>query len=140
MLKSKLIHPEILSALSKCGHGDTVLLVDGNYPLDSESNENAEKVYLGLEAGVPTVPYVLSLLKKTVNIESMEIMSPNENEEEPEIFEDIRETIPALELKKIDRFKFYEKALNKNNLKLAISTGDYRDYGCLILTIGTYGK
>lgn len=33
MLKGKLIHPDIMAALALCGHGDKVLIADGNYPL-----------------------------------------------------------------------------------------------------------
>lgn len=54
MLKGKLIHPDIMAALALCGHGDKVLIADGNYPLDSKSGE-AETVYLGLTPGLPTV-------------------------------------------------------------------------------------
>ena len=32
MLKGKLIHPDIMAALALCGHGDKVLIADGNYP------------------------------------------------------------------------------------------------------------
>lgn len=54
MLKTKLIHPEIMAALSLCGHGSKVLIADGNYPL-AEKSGNAQKVYLGLCPGTPTV-------------------------------------------------------------------------------------
>ena len=30
MLKTKLIHPEIMAALSLCGHGSKVLIADAN--------------------------------------------------------------------------------------------------------------
>ena len=50
MLKTKLIHPEIMAALSLCGHGSKVLIADGNYPL-AEKSGNAQKVYLGLCPG-----------------------------------------------------------------------------------------
>ena len=39
MLTGKLIHPDIMAALALCGHGDKVLIADGNYPLDSKSGE-----------------------------------------------------------------------------------------------------
>lgn len=136
MLKSKLIHPKIMGALALCGHGDRILIVDGNYPLDSASNINATKVYLGLEAGTPTVTKVLKVLKTAINIEEVTVMSPDEGEVEPEIFDDFREVLPDNILQKIDRFKFYEEAKYSDNIKLAISTGELRTYGCLILTVG----
>ena len=39
MLKGKMIHPQIMAALAMCGHGDKVLIADGNYPLDSKTSE-----------------------------------------------------------------------------------------------------
>ena len=62
MLTGKLIHPDIMAALALCGHGDKVLIADGNYPLDSKSGE-AETVYLGLTPGLPTVTDVLEAIQ-----------------------------------------------------------------------------
>ena len=53
MLKGKLIHPQLMAALSACGHGDKILIADGNYPLDSKTTD-AELIYLGLTPGLPT--------------------------------------------------------------------------------------
>ena len=49
MLKNGCIHPQIMQALSLCGHGDRILIADGNYPLAQRSGD-AQKVYLGLTA------------------------------------------------------------------------------------------
>ena len=58
MLTSNLIHPQIMAALYRCGHGSKILIADGNYPL-AEKTGGAEKVYLGLTRGLPTVTRVL---------------------------------------------------------------------------------
>ena len=55
MLKGKLIHPDIMAALALCGHGDKVLIADGNYPLDSKTGQ-AETVYLGLTPACLLLP------------------------------------------------------------------------------------
>ena len=47
MLKGKCINPLIISALSHCGHGDKLLIADGNYPIDTMTAD-AETVYLSL--------------------------------------------------------------------------------------------
>ena len=52
----------LLAALALCGHGDKVLIADGNYPLDSKTGE-AETVYLGLTPGLPTVTDVLAAIQ-----------------------------------------------------------------------------
>lgn len=35
MLKTKIIHPDILAALARAGHGSRVLIADGNYPFST---------------------------------------------------------------------------------------------------------
>ena len=50
MLTSNLVHPQIMAALSRCGHGSKILIADGNNPL-AEKTGGAEKVYLGLTRG-----------------------------------------------------------------------------------------
>ena len=63
MMLDGCIHPQIMQALSLCGHGDKILIADGNYPLQSRTGD-AQKVFLGLTAGVPTVTQVLEALQK----------------------------------------------------------------------------
>ena len=45
MLKTTLLHPEILYALGSAGHGAQVLISDGNYPHATKSNPAAERVF-----------------------------------------------------------------------------------------------
>ena len=66
MLKGKLIHPQLMAALSACGHGDKILIADGNYPLESKTTD-AELVYLGLTPGLPTVTDVLEAILSAAN-------------------------------------------------------------------------
>lgn len=64
MLTTTLINPEIIAVLAKRGHGDKILISDGNYPLDTKSG-NVKKVYLALEKDLPTVIAIIILkLKK----------------------------------------------------------------------------
>ena len=48
MLKTECTNPLIVGAVSSCGHGDKILLVDGNYPLASKSG-SAQKIYVRLK-------------------------------------------------------------------------------------------
>jgi L-fucose mutarotase len=45
MLKTTLLHPEILYALGAAGHGSKVLISDGNYPHTTGSNPAATRVF-----------------------------------------------------------------------------------------------
>ena len=76
MLLTKCIHPTLLGALGKLGHGSWILLSDGGYPHITASNPSAEKVYLNLTQGLLTVTQVLEVLKETVPIEAAAVMTP----------------------------------------------------------------
>lgn len=133
MLKGKLIHPDIMSALAYCGHGDKILIADGNYPLDSKTAD-AQLVYLGLMPGTPTVPQVLEALQSVINIEKAEVMDPADGTT-PEIFGTFREMLDGMELDLLGRYEFYDACCDKN-VRLAISTGEKRVFANLLITVG----
>ncbi len=132
MLKGQCIHPDLMRVLSLCGHGDKVLIADGNYPLASKSGD-AEKVFLGLTPGIPQVTDVLAALQSVINVEKAEVMQPDG--EEPEIFGEFRTMLPGLELEKLDRYSFYD-ACCVPAVRLAISTGEQRTFANLLITVG----
>lgn len=134
MLKSTCINPQIMKTLSFCGHGDKILIVDGNYPLASTSGD-AEKVYLALSKGIPTATQVLDALQSVVNFEKAEIMVPVDGSD-TEILADFTSMLGDAEVVRVPRFDFYDIAC-QNNVRLAISTGESRFYGCILLTVGT---
>lgn len=133
MLKNTCIHPEIMQALSYCGHGSKILIADGNYPL-AEKTGNCPKVYLGLKRGLPTVTEVLEVLQTAVNIEKAEVMLP-EDGTQPEIFGEFKALL-NLELQGLDRFGFYCACMDEPSLALAISTGEGRTFANILITVG----
>lgn len=131
MLKTACIHPEIMRVLSLCGHGDKILISDGNYPLDSKSG-SAAKVYLGLTSGIPEVTQVLEVISQVVNIEKAEVMVPNG--EQPPIFDEFKTILGGMKLSGLERFEFYD-ACCQPNVRLAISTGEKRTFANILITI-----
>ena len=134
MLKTKLIHPQIMSALALCGHGSKILIADGNYPLQEKSG-NAQKIYLGVQPGIPTVTDVLDAVLSAVNVEKAEVMIP-EDGIEPEIFKQFRKQLDGMELDVLGRYEFYDACMQQNGIFLAISTGEKRTFANILLTIG----
>ena len=134
MLITDCIHPKILEVVASCGHGDKILIADGNYPLNSSTNENTTKVFLGLAPDLPTVTDVLKVLNHTMNFELAEVMNP-ENGEEPEIFAEFRDILSTDELQKLGRYEFYEEA-QAPNVMLGINTGETRTFANILLTVG----
>jgi L-fucose mutarotase len=134
MLKTRLLHPEILAALGEAGHGAQVLIADGNYPLATRSNSDAYRVFLNLEPGKLSVTDVLEVIADAIPIEAAHVMGPDDGSE-PSIYEDFRRLLPDNELIRLGRFDFYDMARGPD-CALAIATGEQRIYANILLTIG----
>ena len=134
MLKTTLLHPEILYALGSAGHGSQVLIADGNYPFTTGSNPAAEKVFLNLTPGVLTVTDILRVLAQAIPVEAAHVMATADGSEPP-IFAEFRAILPNNPLKPLERFAFYEAA-STPNVALVIASGEQRIYANILLTIG----
>ncbi len=135
MLKTRLLHPEILAALGGAGHGSKVLIADGNYSFGSSANPAATRVFLNLAPGLVTVTDVLQVLSEAIPIEAVEVMMPASGEE-PSIYNDFRHILPPdMELQRLGRFEFYDVARQRETV-LVIATGEQRIYANILLTIG----
>lgn len=134
MLKTRLLHPEILEALGEAGHGAQVLIADGNYPLATRSNPAGHRVFLNLAPGQVTVTDVLSVIADTIPIEAAHVMGPDSGEE-PGIYTEFRDLLPDTRLQRLGRFEFYDMARGPDTA-LAIATGEQRIYANILLTIG----
>lgn len=134
MLKSNLIHPQILASLGKSGHGTEILIADGNFPFNTGANPQADRVYLNLAPGLLTVTQVLEVLVNAIPAEAAHVMVPP-NGTEPSIFSEFRALLPNVELQKLGRFEFYDH-VRLPNVALVIATGEQRVYANIVLTIG----
>ena len=135
MLKTKLLHPEILTALGGAGHGTKVLIADGNYPFGTGANASARRVYLNLAPGMVKVTDVLRVLIDAIPIEAAQVMQPATGDEPP-IFDEFRALLSKdIALQPLGRFEFYDTA-RLPDVALVIATGEQRIYANLLLTIG----
>ena len=135
MLRTRLIHPQILAALAAAGHGSQVLISDGNFPHATASPPGATRVYLNLSPGRVTVTEVLEALAPTVPLESAAVMRPDDAAA-PAVLEEYAALLPAgTPVEVVERFAFYERG-RRPDVTLVIATGDQRLYSNLLLTIG----
>src|SRR5215510_2447305 len=74
MLKTSLLHPEILRVCARAGHHARILIADGNYPASSKRGAGAELVCLQLTPGVPTVAQVLRAVLSAVPVDLVNTM------------------------------------------------------------------
>ncbi len=135
MLKTKLLHPGILSALARSGHGSRVLIADGNSPAASRSNPASAKVYLNLMPGVVKTTEVLEALLDSIPIQDAAIMRVSEGVEAPVVAEYKAMLPPDIEIHSLERYAFYD-AVSASDTTLVILTGDTRRFANLLLTIG----
>ena len=141
MLKTGLIHPEILQTLAGAGHTGKVVIADGDYPVATTAGKNVRIVHLNLKPGTVTATETLEALLSVLVIEDAAVMDVPEERDEPSVWQEFRALLkPALpegmEMKKVERLAFYELC-KQDDVALVIQTGETRDYACLILTIGS---
>jgi L-fucose mutarotase len=134
MLKTTLLHPEILYALGSAGHGSRVLISDGNYPHSTKSNPAASHVFLNLCPGVLTATQVLEAIVGAIPIEAAQVMATADGSEPP-IWSEFRAILPGNELEPLERFAFYDAA-SEPDVALVVATGEQRIYANILLTIG----
>jgi L-fucose mutarotase len=135
MLRTRLIHPEILAALAAAGHGSQVLISDGNFPHATATPPGARRVYLNLSPGRVTVTEVLEAVAATIPLEAAAVMRPHDADV-PAVLEEYRALLPpGTPVEVVDRLAFYELA-RRPDVTLAVATGDQRLYANLLLTIG----
>jgi L-fucose mutarotase len=135
VLKTRILHPEILRALASAGHGARVLIADGNYPFSTEAPAGATRVFLNLRRGLVSVTDVLEALVDTIPIESVQLMAPADGQPVA-IHETIRRLVPdPIPLERRKRHEFYTEA-KLPATALVIATGEERRFANVLLTIG----
>ncbi len=138
-----LLSGDLLKILRDMGHGDTIAVVDCNFP----AHESARK------AGVPCVPLaadtptavraILSVMPLDSFLDHavhrMEVCAdPTEpNEAHQEVLNVVHQTAgERWRLGSIERFAFYKEAAKA---AAVVTTLDRRGYACFILTKGVIG-
>ncbi len=139
MLKgiAKLISPELMMILMKMGHGDELVLADGNFPADSHAQRVVRADGLGatavLEAIMPLFPL------DTFVEDPVLVMRPVDvSWDEPEIWGEFRRVLAIddptpVGLKPLERFEFYDRARQAYAI---VATGESALYANLILKKG----
>lgn len=144
MLRSRLLHPQMLNALGRGGHSSKILIADGNYPFVTQLGRNAELVSLNLSPGMVSATDVLEAIVSAVPIEAATIMQPVTSgpyalTEDPPIWGDFRRILDAsdidVEMEKLERFDFFDAAKD-DNVVMTVATGEQRLYANLLLQIG----
>jgi L-fucose mutarotase len=144
MLKTTLLHPEILSVCARAGHHAKILIADGNYPASSKRGPQAQLVCLQLMPGVPTVAQVLRALLSALPVDAVNTMGippddPYANFGEPPAWAEFRSIVSeagvAAPIESISKWDFY-KAVESADHVLTIQTADQALWANVLLTLG----
>jgi L-fucose mutarotase len=143
MLKTTLLHPEILRVCARAGHHSRVLVADGNYPAWNKRGPQAELVCLQLTPGIPTVAQVLQALISALPIDALNTMGippddPYAKFGEPPAWSEYRamaEQAGISAVAPISKWDFY-KAVESPDHVLTIQTADQALWANVLLTVG----
>jgi L-fucose mutarotase len=145
MLKSNLLHPEILAAIASSGHGGKILITDGNYPHNTRPNPRAKIVWANFTPGVVNAVTILRMLAGSLPIEKAEVMAPAKTGDyamahDPPIWNDFRKVLRDYsdfsgELIELDKPTFNQEAKHED-VCLVIATAEKQIYANIMITIG----
>ena len=142
MLKgiSPLISPELLKALAQMGHGDELVIADGNFPCHSVGKDA-----IVIRADGHGVPEILDAVLKLIPLDTytekpvalMEVVK-GDTCGTPEIWSTYEEILNKYEpdhhdIDYTERFAFYERA---KGASLIIATGEKAIYANILLKKG----
>ena len=137
MLKniSPIISPELLKILMEMGHGDEIVIGDGNFPAAA----NAKRLVRLDGHGVNKIlEAILKLMPLDTYVDApVALMDNGDASNPPPIWEDYKNTVLAEEGDKnfelVERFAFYERARDAYAI---IATGETAIYANIILKKG----
>ena len=143
MLKSTLLHPEILRICARAGHHSKILIADGNYPAATKRGPQAELVCLQLSPGVPTVTQVLRALLSALPIDELNTMGippddPYAKFGEPPAWAEYRtmaKEAGIVVVEPISKWDFYKLVESPDHV-LTIQTADQALWANVLLTMG----
>lgn len=140
MLKgiSPLLQPELLKILAEMGHGDEIVIGDGNFPAASMGKRCVRCDGHGVNALLDAILQVFPLDDfVAAPVTLMEVVPGTVPDGEPPIWTDFRETIgkhePGAQIEYIERFAFYDRS---RQAYATIQTGEQALYACVILKKG----
>ncbi|GAD80351.1 RbsD/FucU family protein [Vibrio ezurae] len=135
MIKTNITHPELLSALAKCGHKAKILIADGNFSFVTNSNPKAEIIYLNFAPDMLNAIDVLKGVTELINVEAAEMMTWPDDFENT-IYDEYVNILPeGTPISHQPRKPFYDQ-IKSTDTFLVIATGEKRRFANLLLTVG----
>lgn len=140
---SAVFSPELLAAIYAMGHGDTIVLADGNFPSDGVSRKHDADIIRADGHGIPALlDAILDLMPLDTYIDKpVAYMAKSDCDRDlklPIIDEysailKLHDINPTECTAYLERYDFYDKAAKANFI---VQTGERSQYANIILTKG----
>ncbi len=140
MLKgiSPILQPELLKILAEMGHGDEIVIGDGNFPAASMGKRC---VRCDGHSATDVLDAILQIFPLDTFVEApvtmMEVVGRKDGDPEPPIWNEVRKVIdkdePGKKIQFIERFAFYDRS---RQAYATVQTGETALYACIILKKG----
>lgn len=135
MIKSDIIHPDLLQALAQCGHKANILIADANYSLLTNSSLRARIIYLNFSPGLISSVVILQKMLGYINIEKAVLMSCPDDFDNTIAREYRTLLAESTALEYVARETFYALAKSPDTL-LVVASGETRRFANILLTVG----
>lgn len=130
----KNVSPELIKVLMEMGHGDEIILSDGNYPATSSGNTIVRCIGLGVPELLDSI---LTLMPLDDYVESPVAMMESPTPEEPPIWATYREIIAKhagdVKISHIEHDAFIERA---RKCYAIVATSEEATYANILLRKG----
>lgn len=139
MLKgiSPLLSPELLKVIAEMGHGDELVIGDGNFPAASMNKRSLRCDGHGVPALLDAILRLFPLDTFVEAPVTLMAVVPGTLEGEPPIWEEFRQVIekhePGSKIQFVDRFSFYDIS---RKAYATVQTGESALYACVVLKKG----
>ncbi len=143
---SKLLTGDVLKVLCDMGHGDTLVLADGNFPAETyaQSTVIGRVIHLpGVSANalfqaiLPLFPLDVDYTEHPICVMELTASDKARHMPTPSVWDDFTATLQPtygdLPIGKLERQEFYEAA---KHAYVIIQTGEEQQYGNLLLAKG----
>ena len=134
------LSPDVVKALMEMGHGDEILIADGNFPSTSHTTNILRLDGQSTLEVLKSILYLMPL--DEYEKDAVLLMQPKENEDTPDIWNEYKQILKRtgnghITVATVERFDFYEQAKKSYAI---IATGEQSLYANILLRKGVIKK
>ncbi|MGW9113345.1 RbsD/FucU domain-containing protein [Microbacterium sp. NPDC055683] len=134
MMRSPIIHPDVLRALAVAGHKSLIVIADAHFAGQTNRGRNAALVHAALAPGSPTVTETARLIGGLLTVEAVVAMRPP-SPDLGVVAQEVARAFDCAEPDEVSREQFTALSRSDDTV-LCVVTGDTRRFANVILRVG----